>query len=379
MIINYSMKNPQTLLLIALTLFLLSAIPFAASAQDTPDTPEIVHDENCPHSQQPDSAALTSATTVDPTAEDPTAPVKEEEIPQMTWLNFLLSGKYLAFLIVAIVAFVLLFGNFINIWVRVIMMVMAFVLFGIDQFYPLHPSPMCAVTKLFMFKFTWGQFFPAFIAMFVAIFLPSLIGRKIFCGWVCPLGAFQELINKIPFPKKIKQFNFTAFNSLRGGLFLLFFLVFFTVKNQITALGEQTGADMTGNIWTAYTSFSVYDPVNFFELLHWSPSTTFWFMLTILVFASLMLYRPFCYAICPIGFLSWLFEKISPGRIRVDMNTCNMCKICITKSPCPTIKPLLEGKSWTLPDCTSCGECINTCPKNSISFGFTSKKSESKA
>ena len=31
----------------------------------------------------------------------------------------------------------------------------------------------------------------------------SLLGRKFFCGWACPLGAFQELAYLVPAPLKL--------------------------------------------------------------------------------------------------------------------------------------------------------------------------------
>ncbi|MDX9859006.1 MAG: 4Fe-4S binding protein [candidate division Zixibacteria bacterium] len=289
-----------------------------------------------------------------------------------TLMTFLTSWKYIWIYILAVVAFVLLFAKKINTTIRVGMLVVAFVLYGLDFIFPLHPSPMCATTKLFMFKFTHGAFFPQFLGLFLVMMALSLVARKIFCGWVCPLGAVQELINKIPHKWHIKNFNFTAFNTLRLALLGLFFLTFFAVSAQVAGLAEQVGGQPGVGMWAAYSAYSVYDPVNFFELLHWQVDTWFIIMSVILVLVSLVLYRPFCYAVCPVGALSWLLERITPGKIRVDHNACTLCGDCSEKSPCPTIGKLVDGKS-VVPDCTSCGECIGTCPENAISFSYKSR------
>ena len=283
-------------------------------------------------------------------------------------LDFLLNAKHLAIIVLMLLGLALLLFRRVNLWVRIGGMVLAFVLYGLDWVFPLHPSPMCATTKLFMFKFTFGKFFPAFVALFLVMMIPSLFGRKLFCGWVCPLGAVQELVNKIPFKWRWKNINFPVFNGIRFSLIALFLLTFFAATRHIGDLAEATGADVAQGPWLAYSNFNIYD--NFFELLHWSTSTTFFVMFAILIAISLVLYRPFCYAVCPVGALTWLLERVAPGRIRVDQTKCNNCGICAVKSPCPTIRPLFEGKTRMLPDCTSCGECLDTCPKDAIAFRF---------
>jgi polyferredoxin len=323
-----------------------------------------------------DSAATPAVVETEPAeAQAETEPAAGEEKPGERTppgtIDFLMAYKFLGFAVLMVAGLVLLLARRVYLWVRIGMMLLAFALFGLDYIYPLHPSPMCAVTKLFMFKFTWGEFFPAFLALFFAIMIPSLIGRKLFCGWVCPLGALQDLVNKIPFKPRFKNFNFNLFNGIRLGLLAMFFLTFFGVKDHIAFLGERVATGEAEDMWTAFAAYSLYEPINFFELLHWGMNSARWFiMFGLLIVASLMLYRPFCYLLCPIGALTWLLEKIAPGRIRIDYEKCTECGDCQEASPCPTITPLVERNMKAIPDCTSCGECQRSCPEDAISFGF---------
>ena len=362
-------------LILVFSAVVLFAAPSAAQTTSLPDS-GIVHSDSCAHSHQ--AADTTSAAAAGET-QQPSNPegregavnagTQQRKAPP-TLFDYLFSPKYLVSFSLMAIALVLLFIRRINLWVRIGFLAVSFVLFGLDIFFPLHPSPMCAVTKLFMFKFTQGKFFAPFIGIFLAIFIPTILGRKLFCGWVCPLGALQEVVNKIPFKPRLRKFNFTAFNAIRFALLLMFILTFFFVKDQIGYLAQEAG-NVPENLASAYSAYSVYDPINFFELLHWNITTLWWVMMAILVAASLVLYRPFCYSVCPVGAVSWLLEKVAPGRIRIDHSRCTKCEDCVEQSPCPTIKPLLEGRNLTLPDCTSCGECIRTCKQKAIKFSFT--------
>ncbi len=87
-----------------------------------------------------------------------------------------------------------------------------------------HPSPLCAFAKPILFSLQEGRliFPPVFAGVLAMIALLSIAGNKLFCGWVCPIGALQEIVY-LCFPRLKKlRIPFAAANSVRIGLLVLF-------------------------------------------------------------------------------------------------------------------------------------------------------------
>ncbi|WP_096895407.1 4Fe-4S binding protein [Candidatus Scalindua japonica] len=181
-------------------------------------------------------------------------------------------------------------GLMINSWVhrnlRSVILGAVFFLFGILPALPLgefalgmgiHPSPVCAITKPFLFLST-GRGVPVIfitILAFIAVF--SIIGNKLFCGWACPIGAIQELFNRIPLSKKSKIIlPFKVTNPVRIIIFLAFLTLVF-----VAGIG-------------------IYGYFNPFHFLHWGFEPYAIMVMLFVVTASLFIFRPFCYLVCPV-------------------------------------------------------------------------------
>ena len=260
--------------------------------------------------------------------------------------------------IFGIIGLILLMTNKLKNNIRTISLALIFFTFGVLTILPLgefakgmglHPSPICMITKPFIFM-KMGRSYPlGFFILFVFVAVLSVIGNKFFCGWVCPIGALQGLMNKIPLPSKYKiKLPFVITNSIRIIIYVIFFLLII------------------------FTKINIYEYLNAFEILHWTYDLLGIIIIAIVLIASLFIYRPFCYLICPLGFLTWLLEHISLIRVEVDMEKCAKCDICIEDSPCPSMPAILD-KKISRPDCHSCGRCIELCPTNALSFKFRGK------
>lgn len=208
----------------------------------------------------------------------------------------------------------------------------------------LHPSPMCIVTKPFLFL-SAGKAIPViFFSLLLSIIILTLVGNKLFCGWVCPIGAIQEIVHKVPLPDKFKRkLPFKVSNPIRIILFILY-------VGLILTLG-----------------IGIYDYINPFEFLHWDFELVGLIIISVVLVLSLVLFRPFCYVACPLGLITWLFEQFSLVKIKVDNDRCTECEICIDESPCPAMNSILDGKRLQA-DCHACGDCVKSCPENAIQF-----------
>ena len=255
----------------------------------------------------------------------------------------MLSPKYLLYLTVTIIAITLLAMRRVSNLIRIITLIILFSIFGI--LIDIHPSPICALTKSFLRYQIRGFIPPAMIIMAVAMMLSTVIGNKVFCGWICPLGCLQEVIFKLSnIIKKIK-FPFLITNSIRFSFLVIFLIFVFSFR------------------------VNIYNLFNPFELFHWHLDGYIIIVIAIVILASLFYYRPFCQFLCPAGFISWIFEHTSLFKIHKNEEKCTHCNKCIKESPCNAIDSIIQDHKIT-PDCFACGKCIESCPEDALSFSL---------
>jgi polyferredoxin len=209
----------------------------------------------------------------------------------------------------------------------------------------LHPSPVCTVAKPLLFIVA-GRTVPAvFGVSLIVVAVLTILGNKLFCGWVCPIGAVQELVHRIPLPKGLKRkIPFKVTNAIRILIFAFFVLFAFSM------------------------SIEIYAYFNPFEALHWSFGAAGLVTLGVVMFAALFVWRPFCYLVCPLGLVTWLLEQFSVYRIRLVGGFCTDCNRCIDESPCLAMPAIVKQKRIR-PDCFACGLCLESCAKKGIGYG----------
>jgi Pyruvate/2-oxoacid:ferredoxin oxidoreductase delta subunit len=223
------------------------------------------------------------------------------------------------------------------------------------------PNPMEGTVKVF--KSMVGLYpdpMVKVIALLFFIFL-AIVGNKIICGWACPFGALQELIYSIPILRRIKQrkLPFVLTNTIRAGLFAVVLLLLFGI------IGGRKGLVIYHDL----------NPFNLFNL----DFETFSILLTVILalLGSFIVYRPFCQFICPFGFVSWIAERFSIIRIRIDKEKCTKCGACIKACPLDAAKDRVNAKRLPA-DCFSCARCLNVCPVDAIRYTSVLKKGVTK-
>ncbi len=283
-----------------------------------------------------------------------------------TFFEFLFQPKFTTMFLLAAVVFILLKTNSLRRGLKVSLLLISTLLYGIIgnvgiavfSSFSMHPSPMCAAAKPFLF----GLRTP-FMVMLAVMFVLTLIGPKLFCGWICPVGAVQELMAMAADKWKIKRLriNFRISYGVRLGIFLIFLLtavtglITMTVQDQIVPV----------NLYDSINPFHGFEfqwvPAFADNLIHYLP-----FLLTLIL--AIRFYRPFCHFVCPIGLYTQFLEQIGLFRVTFKRSACTDCKICEKKSPCTAVPEIMKD-SLLRPDCYSCDECIKVCPENALSYG----------
>ncbi len=199
------------------------------------------------------------------------------------------------------------------------------------------------------------------------IFIGALMGRYV-CGWLCPFGFVQDLLNKIPFPKKIRTFKGDKLlRKLKYLILLVFVILLPMVAVDATGLGDPwfckyicPAGTLEGGVPLVLLNSALRETVGF--LYTWKL-----LILAVTVILSILIYRPFCRYICPLGAIYSFFNKISVFRLTFEKEKCVGCNLCQKKCKM-NVNPCENPDSA---ECIRCRECISACPTGALKDNFS--------
>lgn len=197
---------------------------------------------------------------------------------------------------------------------------------------------------------------PAALVIFLTVLLMSLLAKKSFCSWLCPVGTLSESAYKLG--RRLLGHNFHVWRwldiALRGVkyLLLLLFVKIILLDMPAEALG--------GFLDAPYWAVSDVKMLHFFTRM----STTTLAVLVSLTFLSLLYKNFWCRYLCPYGALLGLASLASPFRIRRDANGCTGCRRCTVS--CPSSLAVHSSTVISSPECTGCLTCVANCPEHDV-------------
>ena len=201
---------------------------------------------------------------------------------------------------------------------------------------------------------------PAAMFLLLAFLLISLLMKKAFCSWLCPVGTASELLWKLgrKFFGRSLRVPRAVDLPLRSLKYVL--LGFFGAV--IAYMSVEALADFMG---TPYGVIADVKMLDFFRTL----TTTGLIVLIMLAALSVVIENFWCRYLCPYGALMGLVSLLSPMKIRRDADACIDCGKCAKACPAHVqVDKLIQIRTV---ECSACMACVASCPvENALQFAL---------
>lgn len=209
------------------------------------------------------------------------------------------------------------------------------------------------------------------VVLAVGVILPliiTLIFGRVFCSWICPVGFFLELTDKL---RSLVSFLEVQPLNIRfkprakylvlvvGGLISLAF--------SIPVLGYLYPPAIAGRELHSFV-FGLFDRAESGRF-GWSVagfSWVIWVLVAIAAFEVLISRRWWCRTVCPGGALYALLGRERRVRVQLKEPNCTGCVACVKVCPMG-LNPM---KARIGQECDSCGLCISACDDDALLYGF---------
>ena len=180
--------------------------------------------------------------------------------------------------------------------------------------------------------------------MLIAVLLVTFLFRRVFCGYICPIGIISSFLRKTAAYFKIKELEVPTKldNVLKYVRFLVLIIVLFFTAQLATLVFRNVSPCIILASGEEEIEKSTYIAG------------------AITVIASILIYMPFCRWFCPFSLVQNVFSKFGLAKIHRDKSTCVNCGKCATA--CPMNIQVDKVEYVKSAECISCFECIEACP-----------------
>jgi polyferredoxin len=194
------------------------------------------------------------------------------------------------------------------------------------------------------------------LALFLALLGLTLVARKAFCAWVCPVGAVSEWLGLLGTKLLGKSRTEASGAPLRAlepprradrllrwiRVPVLGLVLYFTYKT-----GEL--------VFRGYDPYYVLFSFHGHDVRWWS-----YLLLAVLLAAAVAVPMAWCRYLCPLGLALWPFASAGRLRLARDAGTCTSCRAC--DRACPHAIVVSSEGEVRSGECTLCLACADACP-----------------
>ncbi|MBL0710316.1 MAG: 4Fe-4S binding protein [Colwellia sp.] len=184
--------------------------------------------------------------------------------------------------------------------------------------------------------------FILWVFVFISLFI---IGRGLFCGWLCPFGALQEIFSIVAKKLRIKQIKISPQHHKHAQK--IKYIILFTLLG--TSFYSLSLAERLAEIEPFKTSITL----NFIR--YWP----FVLYAALLLLLSLKIHKFYCRYICPLGAGLAILGRYPLLKLLTRRKECgNPCQLCRNKK-CE-IDAIERDGSINYSECVQCLECLVT-------------------
>lgn len=204
--------------------------------------------------------------------------------------------------------------------------------------------------------------------LLAAFLLSSLLLKKAFCAWLCPVGTLSEALWNLG-ERGLRRFGLRPLAFPRWLDIPLRSLKYLLLAFFVYVVVSMPAAGLEQFLEAPFGIIADVKMLNFFREMGVVGIS----VLLTLALLSLVIKNVWCRYLCPYGALMGIVSALSPVRIRRDPEACIDCNKC--NHACPSHLPVAQLVTIRSLECSSCLSCIAACPaENALNYALPPRR-----